>query len=57
MTYTELVVTENKRMHPNIKFTHQIKVCYYLKAKKADYIEPEQKFTSGVRAYKYLRIL
>ena len=40
MTYTELVVTENESMHPNIEFTHQIKVCYYLKAKKADYIEP-----------------
>ena len=42
MTYTELVVTENESMHPNIEFTHQIKVCFYLKAKKADCIEPEQ---------------
>ena len=24
----------------NIEFTHQIKVCYYLKANKADCIEP-----------------
>ena len=36
MTYTELVVTEN----PNIELTHQIKVCYYLKANKADCTEP-----------------
>ena len=29
MTYnTELVVTEDESMHPSIKFTHQIKVCY-----------------------------
>ena len=34
------VVTENESMHPNIEFTHQIKVCYYLKANKADCIEP-----------------
>ena len=40
MTYTELVVTENESMHPYIEFTHQIKVCYYLKANKADCIEP-----------------
>ena len=40
MTYTELVVTENESMHPNIEFTHQIKVCYYLKAEKADCIAP-----------------
>ena len=32
MTYTELVVTENESMHPNMEFTHQIKGCYYLKA-------------------------
>ena len=43
MTYTELVVTENESMHPNIEFTHQIKVCYYLKANKADCIEPGTK--------------
>ena len=36
----ELVVTENESMHPNIEFTHQIKVCFYLKANKADCIEP-----------------
>ena len=29
-----------KVMHPNIEFTHQIKVCYDLKANKADCIEP-----------------
>ena len=40
MTYTELEVTENESMHPNIELTHQIKVCYYLEAKKADCIEP-----------------
>ena len=39
MTYTELVVTENESMHPNIEFTPQMKVCYYLKAIKADCIE------------------
>ena len=36
MTYTQLVVTENESMHPNIEFNHQIKVCYNLKANKAD---------------------
>ena len=56
-TFTELVVTENESMHPNIEFTHQIKVCYYPKANKADCIEPGTKYTSGVRTYKYLRIL
>ena len=40
MTFTELVVTENESMHPNIELTHQIKVCYYLKANKAYGIEP-----------------
>ena len=39
MTYTELVVTENENKQPNIEFTHQIKVCYHLKANKADFIE------------------
>ena len=34
MIYTELVVTENESMHPNIEFTYQIKVCYCLKAMK-----------------------
>ena len=33
MTYTELVATDNGRTHPNIEFTHQIKVCYYLKTR------------------------
>ena len=28
-------MTENESMHPDIQFTHQIKVCYYLKASKA----------------------
>ena len=28
MTFTDLVVRENESMHPNIEFTHQIKVCY-----------------------------
>ena len=32
-------MTENKTMHPNIEFTNQIKVSYYLKAIKADCIE------------------
>ena len=40
MTYTELVVTENESMHPNIEFIHQIKVCYYMNANEADYTEP-----------------
>ena len=40
MTYTKLVVTKNESMHPNIEFTHQIKVCHYLKANKAACIEP-----------------
>ena len=34
---------------PNTEFTHQIKVCDYLKAKKADCIE--QKYTPGVSTY------
>ena len=25
------MVTENESMHPNIEFTHQIKVYYYMK--------------------------
>ena len=37
---TELVVTENESMYPNIEFTRQIKVCSYLKANKPDCIEP-----------------
>ena len=37
-----LVSGENKSMHPNVAFTHQIKDCYYmyLKSNKADCIEP-----------------
>ena len=31
--------TENESMHPNIQFTRQIKVWYYMKARKADCIE------------------
>ena len=57
MTYTELMATDNERMYPNIEFTHQIKVCYYLKENKADCIEPSKKYTCGIRTYKYLRIL
>ena len=55
MTYTELVVTENESMHPNIEFTHQKKVCYYLKAKKADCIEPEKILLVSelINIYKY----
>ena len=30
------LVAENESMHPTVEFTHQIKVCYYLKAYKAD---------------------
>ena len=40
MTFTELMVTENESNASNIEFTHQIKVCFYLKANKADCIEP-----------------
>ena len=32
-------MTESESMHPNIEFTHQIKVCYYMKANEADCIE------------------
>ena len=40
MTYTELVVAENESMQPNIEFTHQMKVYYYLIANKAECVEP-----------------
>ena len=40
MTYSELVGSGNESMHPKITLSHQIKVCYYLKANKADSIEP-----------------
>ena len=57
MTYTELVVTENESMHHNIELTHQIKFATTWKQIKQIVFNLEQNYTSGVRTYKYLRIL
>ena len=47
MTYTELVVTVTGSMHPNIEFSHQIKVRYLLKANKADCIDESKHFVTN----------